>query len=334
MFGIGSGLTVTISGADHQPTARLITAAASTTVGATLTINNCTVSGNSALGVGGGICNDGQSEVAPAVLTINNSTLSGNSAIHGGGIFNSGFDFGSATLTINNSTVSGNSASLNGGIGCGIYEPSEPSKGVLGATRADLSSYITSFTHWHLQPGAGAIHLHGERASSNNVVATQRLQTVARLTQRRHFRLTTSELGAEQYTSLDAPAIWQRTLSPTGSLDGPIPSGPVTMLLHRIRMLGPLRPTATRLTHGCGRRPAIDNGNYYSHGDGYTAAQGLPAPSIILQLLMRPAATAPTLVHSRCSRAIRHPRDSSAGGQGMEMPTTSLAATTALCKAL
>jgi hypothetical protein len=72
----------------------------------TLTINNSTLSGNSATG-GGGILSRG-------TLTINNSTLSGNSAAQGGGIFNSG------TLTINNSTLSGNSAEGSRPIGGGI----------------------------------------------------------------------------------------------------------------------------------------------------------------------------------------------------------------------
>jgi parallel beta helix pectate lyase-like protein len=79
---------------------------------ATLTINNSTVSGNSANGTGGGILNDGLA--GSATLTINNSTFSGNSAFVGGGIHING-NSGSATLTINNSTVSGNSANGTGG---------------------------------------------------------------------------------------------------------------------------------------------------------------------------------------------------------------------------
>src|SRR6266545_3714380 len=80
---------------------------------ATLTITNCTVSGNS----GGGIDNYG-SYGAGATLTITNSTVSGNSAGYGGGIRNRGqgddFSGGSATLTVTNSTLSGNSASFGG----------------------------------------------------------------------------------------------------------------------------------------------------------------------------------------------------------------------------
>jgi hypothetical protein len=70
----------------------------------TLTVSNCTLSGNSA-GTGGGIDNDG-------TLTVSNCTLSGNSiyqASAGGGIANAG------TLTVSNCTLSGNSAAAGGG---------------------------------------------------------------------------------------------------------------------------------------------------------------------------------------------------------------------------
>lgn len=66
--------------------------------GSSLSLVNCTVSGNSTDGTGGGICVD-----ANATLTIESSTLSGNYAgDYGGGLANGG------TLTINNSTLSGN----------------------------------------------------------------------------------------------------------------------------------------------------------------------------------------------------------------------------------
>jgi hypothetical protein len=72
----------------------------------TLTLNQCTLSGNSA-GKGGGIVNSGY-----GTLTLNQCTLSGNSANNhgisggGGGIVNSGY----GTLTLNQCTLSGNSA--------------------------------------------------------------------------------------------------------------------------------------------------------------------------------------------------------------------------------
>jgi hypothetical protein len=91
--------------------------------GGTLTVNNSTLSGNTASGdsvyygtFGGGIENSG-------TLTVSNSTLSGNTAsgnwgyigTFGGGIENSG------TLTVSNSTLSGNTASgYYGSFGGGI----------------------------------------------------------------------------------------------------------------------------------------------------------------------------------------------------------------------
>lgn len=73
----------------------------------TLTLSQATVTGNSALGLGGGISHDG------AVLTVASSTVSGNSVAtsYGGGIY-----IGSSTLTttVSNSTLSGNTATPTG----------------------------------------------------------------------------------------------------------------------------------------------------------------------------------------------------------------------------
>ncbi|MCB9135267.1 MAG: hypothetical protein H6636_07560 [Anaerolineales bacterium] len=69
----------------------------------TLTVNEVIITGGAAPGdIGGGINNNG-------TITINNSTLTGNSAEWGGGLYN----FGS--MVLNNSTVSGNSAGSKGG---------------------------------------------------------------------------------------------------------------------------------------------------------------------------------------------------------------------------
>jgi hypothetical protein len=76
----------------------------------TLTISNCTLSGNSASQEGGAIHNY-------ATLTVSNSTLSSNTSIGlGGAIAN---DFG-ATLTLSGSTLSGNSATYGFGGGGAI----------------------------------------------------------------------------------------------------------------------------------------------------------------------------------------------------------------------
>ena len=73
--------------------------------GSTLVVMNCTVSGNSTDGTGGGICVDTNS-----TLTMESSTLTGNYAgDYGGGVANSG------TLIINNSTLNDNIGEFTGG---------------------------------------------------------------------------------------------------------------------------------------------------------------------------------------------------------------------------
>jgi CSLREA domain-containing protein len=78
----------------------------------TLTLTNCSLSGNTAHN-GGAIYNSGFTP-GRASLTIKNCTLSGNSADAGGGIFNNGGQ-SNAALTIINSTLSGNTATNQGG---------------------------------------------------------------------------------------------------------------------------------------------------------------------------------------------------------------------------
>jgi len=121
--------------------------------GSSLSLINCTVSGNSTDGTGGGICAD-----ANATLTIDSSTLSGNYAgDYGGGIANSGTltitnstlngnrgEFaagailngfnGDASLTVSNSTLSGNTTHLHGG---GIF--TEGQSGIGNSTLSDNS---------------------------------------------------------------------------------------------------------------------------------------------------------------------------------------------------
>jgi len=77
---------------------------------ATLTVTNCTISGNSA-NQGGGILNSD-------FLTVSKSTISGNSANQGGGIFNVNSSPRTAGVTISNSTLSGNLSDVDGG---GVY---------------------------------------------------------------------------------------------------------------------------------------------------------------------------------------------------------------------
>lgn len=76
--------------------------------GATLTINNCTITGNEAGGNGGGIF------TTYTDLTITNSTISNNESYGGGGIY-----AGYGKITIVNSTLSGNEVIDN--VGGGAY---------------------------------------------------------------------------------------------------------------------------------------------------------------------------------------------------------------------
>jgi hypothetical protein len=122
VFQINSGNTATISGLTirngHDDT---LGGGINIEAGATLTVTNSTVRGNSAGSVGnpevegGGILNSG-------TLIVSNSTISGNTASgisgSGGGIFNAG------TLTIMDSTLSGNVAIK--GAGLDNSSPTEP----------------------------------------------------------------------------------------------------------------------------------------------------------------------------------------------------------------
>jgi hypothetical protein len=85
----------------------------------TLTLTNCTLSGNFAWD-GGGIYNGG-------TLTLNQCTLSGNDANSGGGIYNGGM------LTLNQCTLSGNFLTFSGG-GGGIFN-----RGMLTLNQCTLS---------------------------------------------------------------------------------------------------------------------------------------------------------------------------------------------------
>jgi len=118
-FYISLGATVTIDGVSirNGHVAGSIAGGGIYNDHATLTLSNCTVSGNSA-GSGGGIFNNGGSRAlfGSAALTVNNCTVSGNSAGAGGGVYNDAGQAGVASLTVNNSTLSGNSASTGGGI--------------------------------------------------------------------------------------------------------------------------------------------------------------------------------------------------------------------------
>ena len=102
--------------------------------GSSLSLINCTVSGNSTGGTGAGICADANATLTidsstitdnyagdyggglanGGALTINNSTLSSNRGEFAAGAILNGFN-GDASLTVSNSTLSGNTTQLHGG---------------------------------------------------------------------------------------------------------------------------------------------------------------------------------------------------------------------------
>ncbi|WLE97728.1 MAG: choice-of-anchor Q domain-containing protein [Candidatus Electrothrix communis] len=119
---IGGDLTLnnaTITGGNHAHTGDVTTGMLNNGGGitnaclGTVTLNNVTVSENTALGNGGGIFN------APgADLTLNNSTISGNLAEGngGGGVYNN-----DGYVTLSNSTISDNIAAGEGGGICSVW---------------------------------------------------------------------------------------------------------------------------------------------------------------------------------------------------------------------
>ncbi|MCK4639966.1 MAG: T9SS type A sorting domain-containing protein [Candidatus Marinimicrobia bacterium] len=117
---------------------------------ATLTLKNCTISGNNADGFGGGICNDS------GTLTMTNCTVSGNTAgEYGGGICNYG-----GTLTMTNCTVSGNTnSSIGGG---GLFTHNGPAT-ITNCTFANNEATITN---------GGGIYFHsGNLYIKNTIIA-------------------------------------------------------------------------------------------------------------------------------------------------------------------
>ncbi|MCI0456387.1 MAG: hypothetical protein L0Z62_05345 [Gemmataceae bacterium] len=127
---------------------------------ATLTVTNCTLSGNSTTWTGGGIDNNW------GTLTVSNSTLSGNSATRdGGGIHNS-----SGTVTVTNSTLSGNSAEYGGGIsiaGCFGQCGDAPIPGV-SVTNSTLSGNSATRDGGGLSNFYGVFRIYDSTLSGNS----------------------------------------------------------------------------------------------------------------------------------------------------------------------
>ena len=138
VFAISQGITATISGVTIA-NGSAANGGGVYNNGGTLTLSDCTLSGNQASGYGGGIFNN------KGMLTLTNCTLAGNAAVRGGGIWNGN----SSTLNVTNSTLSGNTASEIGG---GIWNTSLPG-GTTSQTGSTLN--LTNSTLAGNSAGAG-----------------------------------------------------------------------------------------------------------------------------------------------------------------------------------
>ena len=114
----------------------------------TVTLNNCTISGNSSDTGGGGMDSRGG-----GTATLTNCTISGNSAYNGGGLDSHG---DTSTLTLTNSTISGNSANNAAG-------------GLLTDGTASLTNCTISGNS--AQTGGGVFNNGGTATLTNTIVA-------------------------------------------------------------------------------------------------------------------------------------------------------------------
>ncbi len=160
VFQFDSGVTADISGltiTDGHAGASSPNGGGILNNGGTVTLNSCTISGDTAFTAGGGIQNYG-------TMNISNSTLSGNSAAYGGGITNGGN--GVCSLTITNSTLSGNSADNgNYGAGGGIYNHTLAIVTITNSTLANNNVVGTN------GGGGGGIYNNGPLTLNNSIVA-------------------------------------------------------------------------------------------------------------------------------------------------------------------
>ena len=121
-----------------------------TSTDATLTVTNCTISGNVADVDGGGIYNDS------GTVIITNSILFGNSANNGGGIYNN-----KGKVSITTSTLSANPANVDGG---GIYN----NFGTVNMTNSTLSANSVTGTGGGIENHSGGLNITNSTLSGNS----------------------------------------------------------------------------------------------------------------------------------------------------------------------
>ena len=121
--------------------------------GGTLTLNESTVSGNSASGLGGSRLDGGGIQTYSGDILLNDTTVSGNySVLDGGGIRT---DEGNVSLT--NSTVTGNNSRRNGG---GVLTD----EGDISLTNSEVSENVS-------RGGGGGLQARGDISLANSTVS-------------------------------------------------------------------------------------------------------------------------------------------------------------------
>lgn len=133
---------------------------------ANVTLSNCTVTGNSSDGNGGGIFVTNSDLTLTNCVVSNNSSASQDYPTGGGGIYISGTLLAQTTATINNSTISGNSAHVFGG---GLYN--DGSNGNPGSF-ARLVVNNSTITGNSAVLGGGAIYNDGANSRCSGCGAT------------------------------------------------------------------------------------------------------------------------------------------------------------------
>jgi predicted outer membrane repeat protein len=120
-------------------------------IGGTMSASNSTISGNSAVELGGGVANG-------ATLTVSNSTISGNTAGElGGGVINS-----AGTVSITSSLLSGNSAEYGGGVDNG---------GSLNIANTTFSGNSATSTGGAIRSRSGTVNLFNCTLTGNAAAA-------------------------------------------------------------------------------------------------------------------------------------------------------------------
>jgi uncharacterized repeat protein (TIGR01451 family) len=139
---------------------------------ASLTVRECTISGNTAVGSGGGILNLGSGS-GSASLAVVKSTINNNSAGEfGGGITNFASGSGIATLDVESSTISGNTAESAGGVHnfVDIQTSADTASATAAIIASTLSGNSAQFEGGAIVNDRGALILSSSTISSNSSV--------------------------------------------------------------------------------------------------------------------------------------------------------------------